>query len=1584
MQALGWQTQRGRISAPSRRAAPAIERPAARRALASLVGVGLLTGGVIWASRAQSTTAVTGAPAATWFSGEGKGRVVFVTAGADRPSFAVAIGNAQSQGTAAYDIADLGATVLVQDRSTGTIVSLDGASGAEVARVGGAVPSDERAALITAGASAYVVDVAAQAAKRIDAGGTQRPAVPVGRGFTDWVGTTDGTLWLLNRADGLSAKFDGTTVKHTRFTRPNADLTLTAVGNEPVVLDRETLRVRWIRRSTSQDVPTTPRDVVAGTGGAEFSIDGQHVAIQNPDPAADCVALVTPSALACLAPTGLRRLMPLSEAGFEALPDLTGARLFANDDHAVLVWPNRSDIAVISWETGDVTVVSRGTPSPRPSIGWTGGGPLVIDDPASRNAIIVDDDGGVSQLDKFSRGLIVISPAGVLADNGFDPEESDGDGDLSAVLEGAPAGTPAADDNGRPDAPIATPDRAITRSGRSIVLGVLGNDTDPDGDPMSVVSAGPLAATDGVVTVVDGSVLNYRAPAVSVDRTVTFPYTIADIGNLEDSSTVSVEIVGSGRNTAPVALDDDATTTANQSIDIPVLVNDADDEGDPLTISAVAPPEHGRSAIGNDGSLRYEPRPGFVGRDVFAYTIVDGYGGERSARVRIEVTSTRTANRAPTANDDRTATLPGVRVRVDALDNDDDPDGDPLRIINASTIPGVKVSIIDATSIDITPAATLAGLLEISYTVTDAGGLRDTAIIEVIVQAPPPDTKNQPPVAVDDRGTSSGSAVTIDVIANDSDPGGGELAVESVTAPAFGSGTAARVSPRTIQFVPAAGFVGATRFTYTVANTAGLTATATVTVQVTPPSGSGPVARDDSITIFAGDSATIAVLVNDTHPDGLAFDIAGQPLVRGGTAVVNPDNSITFTPPDSNPGSYTLTYTIQDANGARSSANVYVTIVPRPAANRAPTPADDLVSTAFDTPTTIDVLANDSDPDGGDVSLLAVTTPSRGTANIVSGRVRYTPPAGFSGLVTFGYTVTDNQGLVGAALITVQVIDRVRIPPITNDDLVTAIVGSVVSFNPLANDLDPDGAASALTIGQLGTPTPSGGPTVTPTSGGLRVVAGSSVGRYEMAYTAVDADGLSAIGRITILVQLAPNLPPQAVGDSITMLSLPTIINVLDNDVDPDGGSITITSIGEVSPASAGRAAIRPSGTSIELTPSPGFSGEITFGYTIQDDRNATSSAQVVATVSACPSTPALTNVFATTAFNTPVTVGLFAGPVPDGTITISAPTSGSANLNTTAGTVLYAPATGFNGVATFTFSVRTICNATATATASVTVNRAPTANNDSYSFDDNTPRLLPVLNNDTDPDLDSLRIVSVSTISGGTPSISGTGVLFTPSSGFTGTASFRYMIEDIGGLQDTGTVTIVLSNARPVAVADARSTTSLNSPVDIDVIVNDTDPNGDPLSLSSIDSVSPPSAGEATRNGNRILFTPGTGAVPGPVTIAYTVSDGSLTDSGVLTITIVNRSPVAVDDSGSIDTSVNSSVTIEVLGNDTDPDGTNSGLTLMYAVVLPSQGTVTTSGTSVTFNPEPGLGAATVLITYFISDPYGGQSQGTLTITVT
>jgi hypothetical protein len=1580
MQALGWQTQRGRVIAPSRRAAPTIERFAARRTVAAIVGLSALAGGVVWAAREQSTTAIVGSSAATWLSGEGKGRVVFVSAGADRPSFAVAIGDAESSGTAAYDIADLGETVLVHDRSTGTVVSIDAASGAELSRVTGAVPSDERAALVKAGQSAYLVDVAAQTAKRIDSAGEPQPAVPVGRGFTDWVGTNDGTLWLLNRADGLSARFDGVTVKHTRFTRPNADLTLTEVGNEPIVLDRETLRVRWLRRSTSQDVPTTPRDVVAGTGGATFAIDGAHVVVQDPDPAADCLALVTPSALACLTPTGLRRFVTFSEVDFQKLPDLTGARLFASADDAVLVWPDRADIAVISWETGAVKVVNRGVPSARPTVGWSGGGPLVIDDPASRNATIVDD-GVVTQLDKFSRGLIVISPNGVLADNGF--EAGAGDGEISAVVEGAPAGTPAADDNDRPDAPIAAPDRAITRTGRSIVLGVLGNDTDPDGDPISIIAAGPLAPTDGAVTVVDGSVLNYRAPAISVDRTVAFPYSIADVGNFESSATVTVEIIGSGRNTSPAALDDDATTTANRPVDVPVLSNDVDDEGDPLTIAAVGTPEHGTAAIGNDGTVRYEPEPGFVGRDLFSYTIVDGYGGERNARVRVEVTAERTANRPPTAVDDRTATVSGARVRVDALANDDDPDGDPLRIIDVARLSGVKVTIVDGVAIDITPDAAVAGLLEISYTIIDIGGLRDTAIVEVVVQSPASAARDQPPIAVDDRGTSAGNAVTIDVVVNDSDPAGGELAVESVTAPTPGTGSASRVSPRAIQFVPATGFIGATRFTYTVANSAGLTATATVTVQVTAPSGSGPVARDDSITIFAGDTATIAVLANDTHPDGLAFDIVGQPVVRGGTAVTNADNSITFTPPDATPGVHTLSYTIQDVNGARSSANVFVTVQARSSTNRPPIPSDDLVSTAFQTPTTIDVLANDSDPDGGIVSLVSVEAPARGSAAVVGDRVRYTPPTAFSGLVTFNYTVSDSQGATATAAITVQVIDRVKVAPIATDDLVTALVGSIVTFDPLSNDLDPDGSAASLTIGQLGTPVPAGGPTATLVNGGIRVAAGGTVGRFEMAYTAVDADGLSAIGGITIVVQLPANLPPQATNDAINMLAVPTTIDVLANDTDPDGGSISISAIGPLSPATAGVATIRPSGTAIDLVPTPGFAGEITFGYTIRDDRNATSSAQVVATVSACPATPALTNVFATTAFNTAVTVALFAGPVPDGSITVGTPSSGSASLNATNGTVLYTPASGFNGVATFSFSVRTICNATATATASVTVNRAPTANDDSYSITNNRPLTLDVLANDTDPDLDALRLVSISNPVGGVANIQLGSIEFTPQGGFSGTASFRYTIEDVGGLQDVGLVTIAVRNAPPTASADSGSTVSLIASVEVDVIANDTDPNGDTLSLASLGAISPAAAGTASISGNRIVFNPASGVGPGIVTIGYTVSDGQFSDTATLTITVVNQPPIAVDESGSIDTATESSVTIDVLANDSDPDGSNGGLTLEYAVVLPSQGVATTSGRLLTFTPAPGTSPATVLINYTISDPYGGQSQGTLTIAV-
>lgn len=133
-------------------------------------------------------------------------------------------------------------------------------------------------------------------------------------------------------------------------------------------------------------------------------------------------------------------------------------------------------------------------------------------------------------------------------------------------------------------------------------------------------------------------------------------------------------------NLAPTAAGDSASTDADTSVDIDVLANDSDPEGDALHISSVTQGFNG--TVSHDGvSLRYTPAAGFVGSDSFSYRIDDGFGASSSASVSVTVIA---ANRAPLAIDDNVGINPGDTVVIPVLDNDSDPDGDTL-VISAVT-----------------------------------------------------------------------------------------------------------------------------------------------------------------------------------------------------------------------------------------------------------------------------------------------------------------------------------------------------------------------------------------------------------------------------------------------------------------------------------------------------------------------------------------------------------------------------------------------------------------------------------------------------------------------------------------------------------------------------------------------------------------------------------------------------------------------------------------------------------------------------------------------------------------------------------
>lgn len=184
---------------------------------------------------------------------------------------------------------------------------------------------------------------------------------------------------------------------------------------------------------------------------------------------------------------------------------------------------------------------------------------------------------------------------------------------------------------------------------------------------------------------------------------------------------------------------------------------------------------------------------------------------------------------------------------------------------------------------------------------------------------------NRGPAANPDAATTPrGTAITIAVLANDSDPDGDTLSIASVTAPANGTAVASGTS---IVYTPRAGFTGTDTFSYTASDSRGGTATATVTVTVTPPLNQSPVAQDDYLEIYANNYALIEPLLNDSDPDGDPLVITAVGTPTNGTVRINSGRTILYIPTWTWWGVETFTYTISDGRGGTATATIRVRVI---------------------------------------------------------------------------------------------------------------------------------------------------------------------------------------------------------------------------------------------------------------------------------------------------------------------------------------------------------------------------------------------------------------------------------------------------------------------------------------------------------------------------------------------------------------------------------------------------------------------------------------------------------------------------------
>jgi VCBS repeat-containing protein len=658
------------------------------------------------------------------------------------------------------------------------------------------------------------------------------------------------------------------------------------------------------------------------------------------------------------------------------------------------------------------------------------------------------------------------------------------------------------------DGPVALPDVATTPEDTPITVAVLGNDSDPDGDPLTVTGA-IVDPTRGTVVVNPDGTLSFT-PAPDITGTVVITYTVSDGKGGTATSTLTVTVTPV--NDQPIANPDTATTPENTPVTVSVLGNDSDPEGDPLTVTgATVDPTLGSVVVNPDGTLTFTPANNTNGPVVITYSISDGQGGSATSTVTIDVTP---VNEAPVANPSTATTPEETPVTLNVLGNDSDPDGDPLTVTSATVDPAKgSVSINPDGTLAFNPAPNFNGPVEITYTISDGKGGSATSTVTVNVTP-----ANDAPLAVNDSATTTEDSPVsrtpaTGVLTNDSDIDSPSLTVSGVRTGTSGAFTAPGAAGVTLTGTYGALLIRADgSYTYTPGTAAQALNTGDSVQDVFSyqlSDGSLTATANLSITVTgANDAAVITGLATGSVKE----DTAGQLTATGTLAATDVDSPATFTPASAS-GTYgsfniaadgtwtyvlnntagnvqalnegdsrTETFTVTTADG--TPRNVTVTVL---GTNETPTVANVTASGAEDPATPIPVTLTGADVDGAVTSLTLADLPANGTlyrdaamtqpvtagtplaATAGAVTLYFQPTPNWNGSTSFHFTATDNNG--GSSP---QATATVNVTPVNDAATISTGTGStqedtVLLATGTLTITDPDAGEAAFQV-QTGVP----------------------------------------------------------------------------------------------------------------------------------------------------------------------------------------------------------------------------------------------------------------------------------------------------------------------------------------------------------------------------------------------------------------------------------------------------------------------------------------------------------------------------------
>ncbi|EOD5342137.1 tandem-95 repeat protein [Vibrio parahaemolyticus] len=1234
------------------------------------------------------------------------------------------------------------------------------------------------------------------------------------------------------------------------------------------------------------------------------------------------------------------------------------------------------------------------------------------------------------------------------------------------------------------DAPNAENDVITTEEDTAVTIDVLVNDSDVEGDVLSIQSAS-VPSEQGSVDIVDGKLV--FTPAENFNGEATITYIVTD-GDLTDEANVTVTVTPV--NDSPVAVDDTVSTQEDTVVIIDVLPNDSDVDGDKLSIqSASVPKEQGTVEV-VDGKLVFTPAENFNGHAEITYTVTDGQlTDEAKVTVTVNpvndaptikvdavesitedavntdtVVATLTVRDTDTPEDQLTVSLENnsngyfvlvgdevklTQAGVDAVNNDElnlkgltisasvsdgvNPtasDSDSLIVNRVNDAPTIKVDAVESITEDAVSTDTVVATLTVRDTdtpedqltvslennsngyfvlvgnevkLTQAGvdavnndelNLKDLTISASVSDGVNPTANdsdslivnrvNDAPVAKDDIATTQeDTAVTIDVLPNDSDVDGDKLSIQSASVPEA-QGQVEIVDGKLV-FTPAENFHGDAEITYTLTDGA-LTDQATVNVTVNAVNDTPVVESNLADQTLAEDFTPYTIDLNTAFSDvdnvdgELTFSVSGNSNV-----LVSIENGIaTISPTADWNGSETLTFTATDPSGESISQRVDFTVAPV-----ADIVADN-ATVVEDTATIIKVLGNDTfEGDDKVVSLDTNNGPANGTVSVnPDGSVTYTPNDNYHGADSFTYIVTSG-GVSESTTVNVDV-TPVNDAPVAKDDIATTQEDTAVTIDVLPNDTDIDG--DTLSIQSASVPE---------AQGKVEIVEGKLVftpaedfnGDAEITYIVTDGQ-LTDEAKVTVTVNPvndAPTIKVEAVEriteDAVSTDTVVATLTVRDTDTPEDQLTVSLENnsngyfvlVGnDVKLTQAGVDAVNNDELNLK---------DLTISASVSDGVNPTASDSDSLIVNRVNDAPTVENAIADQVLSEDFdayTIDLnevFKDS--DSSLEFSVSGNNSIQISIVNGVATITPTADWNGSETLTFTATDPSGESVSQTVNFTV--APVADivADSAAVVEDTPTIINVLGNDTFEGDD--KVVSLDTNNGpanGTVSVNPDGsVTYTPNDNYHGTDSFTYIVTS-GGVSESTTVNVDVTPVNDAPVAkDDTAVTDEDTPVTIDVLPNDTDVDGDKLSIESA-SV-PKEQGTVEVVNGKLVFTPAEN-FHGDAEITYTVSDGALTDQATVKVTVnaVNDTPV-----------VESNIADQALAEDFTPYTIDLNTAFSDVDNVDGELTFSVSGNSniqvaivngiATITPTADWNGSEILM-FIATDPSGESVSQTVNFTVT